>query len=149
LREHIVEFSESDVGKTFRFKLRSVNEVGSTDSPIGSQLLAKTPDAPSSAPYSDESITTGNKLGIRWDAEVENGGASILSYSLEMDDGTGDDFIAVVGLESDYLLDSFTVARDIKQGTLYRLRYRCRNSIGWSEYSPIAFILAATAPSAP
>jgi len=32
---------------------------------------------------------------------------------------------------------------------LYRLRYRALNKIGWSTYSPIAYIRAATVPQAP
>lgn len=37
-----------------------------------------------------------------------NGGAEVLSYSLEIDDGTGGDFNPAVGVENEYLLLDFT-----------------------------------------
>ena len=72
-----------------------------------------------------------------------------MSYSLEIDDGTGGDFTTVVGQFSNYLLTEFKIVNDIEKGTLYRLRYRAMNKIGWSDYSPIVYILAATVPKAP
>jgi hypothetical protein len=44
---------------------------------------------------------------------------------------------------------SYTVINIIEKGTVYRLRYRCSNAVGWSNYSPIAYIQAATKPIAP
>jgi hypothetical protein len=29
----------------------------------------------------------------------------------------------------------------------YRFRYRIKNAVGWSEYSPVSYILAASLPS--
>ena len=55
----------------------------------------------------------------------------------------------MVGHLTNYLLLHFTIASNITQGTLYRLRYRSLNAIGWSEYSPIAYVLAANVPVAP
>ena len=37
----------------------------------------------------------------------------------------------------------------MQRGVLYRCRYRVRNSIGWSGYSPIGYLLAASVPFAP
>jgi hypothetical protein len=37
----------------------------------------------------------------------------------------------------------------VQRGGLYRARYRVRNVIGWTDYSPIGYILAAVAPSQP
>lgn len=68
---------------------------------------------------------------------------------MEIDDGEGGDFKPVVGYSSVYLLQNFAVSDRIEKGTVYRLRYRVRNAIGWSEYSPIAYIQAATKPVAP
>lgn len=66
-----------------------------------------------------------------------------------MDDGTGGDFEPLVGHMTPYLLLTFEVRSGILQGQIYRLRYRVKNAIGWSEYSPIAYALAASAPKAP
>ena len=35
------------------------------------------------------------------------------------------------------------------KGRVYRVRYRVRNDIGWSDYSPIAYLRAADVPEAP
>ena len=37
----------------------------------------------------------------------------------------------------------------IEEGTTYRFRYRSLNSVGWSEYSPITYIMAASKPEKP
>lgn len=80
---------------------------------------------------------------------TEDGSSEILSYSLEIDDGTGGDFTPVVGYLSDYLKHEFTITSNIVKGTLYRLRYRARNKIGWGEYSPIDYVRAANIATAP
>lgn len=80
---------------------------------------------------------------------TDDGASEIHSYSLEIDDGTGGDFTSLVGSKSNYLLTTYTIMSGIEQGTLYRLRYRARNALGWSDYSPIVYVLAATVPQAP
>lgn len=40
LREHTVTFDPSDSGKVFRYKLKSINMIGETESIINDQLLA-------------------------------------------------------------------------------------------------------------
>lgn len=84
-----------------------------------------------------------------WAELTDNGGSEITSYSLEIDDGTGGDFVAVVGLHSSYLRLYYTSNANITKGVTYRLRYRAQNSIGWGPYSDISYILAATVPQAP
>ena len=81
-----------------------------------------------------------------WDAVTDDGSSEILSYSLEVDDGTGGDFTSVIGEQSTYLLQEYTVTSNISKGVLYRFRYKALNVIGWSAYSPIAYIRAATIP---
>ena len=46
------------------------------------------------------------------------------------------------------MLLSFT-NKAVSRGLLYRCRYRARNTIGWSEYSPVGYLLAASVPQAP
>lgn len=101
------------------------------------------------APATDPSVTSVSKIKVTWDDVTEDGSSEVLSYSLEIDDGTGGDFTPVVGFLIDYLKTDFTITSDIVKGTLYRLRYRARNQIGWSQYSPIAYVRAANVPTAP
>jgi len=44
---------------------------------------------------------------------------------------------------------SYIHTRNITKGETYRARYRARNLIGWSGYSPIGYLIAASAPEAP
>jgi len=80
----------------------------------------------------------------------DTGGSEILSYQLEMDDGDGGDFLKLTGgQESQYLKLSYTVTAGIKEGVTFRFRFRARNAVGWSEYSPITYIEAASTPGRP
>ena len=109
LREYTATFNAEDSGKTFRFKLEATNEIGSVFSAIQSQLLAQTPNPPSEAPVSDASVTSGDRIRVTWIGVSDTGSSPILSYSLEIDDGTGADFMPVVGWAQDYLLQYFTI----------------------------------------
>jgi len=42
-----------------------------------------------------------------------------------------------------------TIQDRIVKGRTYRFMYRVRNQIGWSEYSPMTYILAANVPEKP
>ena len=53
------------------------------------------------------------------------------------------------GDDSPTLSTTFTITSDIVKGVAYRFRYRARNIVGWSEYSPIASLSASTVPTAP
>ncbi len=66
-----------------------------------------------------------------------------------MDDGKGGQFIPVYGLTVDSLSTSYTQTSNVQRGNLYRARYRVKNVIGWTDYSPIGYILAAVKPSQP
>lgn len=68
-----------------------------------------------------------------------------------MDDGQGGDFLALVGQEGagDSLATLFTVTSGLQEGGLYRFRFRARNVNGWSGWSPIAYLRAASGPGRP
>lgn len=38
---------------------------------------------------------------------------------------------------------------DLIEGRTYRLQYRVLNRIGWSDFSPVLYVLVATKPEAP
>jgi len=46
-------------------------------------------------------------------------------------------------------LTTFTIESGVIKGRRHRLKYRARNSVGWSPYSDESFVLAATAPAKP
>lgn len=135
--------------------LRATNEIGSTTSLVGYALFAAVPDTPTNGPATDPAVTDRARIKVDWAKIVSpnDGGSEVLSYQLAMDDGEGGDFVILVGGETneeDYFLKlTYTVYAGIAEGSTYRFRYRSLNSVGWSEYSPITYIMAASIPEKP
>jgi len=109
LKSHTVTFAAEDLGKVYRYKLKAHNEIGEVESTISNQLLAGVPGKPDDGPSPDPNETGPTQIKVTWLAPADNGGDEITSYSLEIDDGQGSDFAAVIGLESPYLLLYYTV----------------------------------------
>lgn len=65
-----------------------------------------------------------------------------------MDDGFGGPYVTKVGVNSPYMMSTFTTL-NIVRGRTYRFRYRVRNCVGWGPFSPELFALAASVPAAP
>ncbi len=141
----------SPAGSTFRFKLRATNSAGSTDSSHLSIILASVPDTPSTGPISDASVTDDTRIKVDYSPllSANNGGSTILSYSIEMDNGKGGSFVSLAGGISNRLATTYTIATGIQSGVMYRFRYRAKNVAGWSAYSPITYIKAAAQPVRP
>lgn len=57
--------------------------------------------------------------------------------------------IALYGNQTDSLATSYIVKVADMSGRVYRSRYRVKNAIGWSDYSPMGYTRAASVPSAP
>ncbi len=66
-----------------------------------------------------------------------------------MDDGYGGSFSELKGYTTDSLSLTYTKSTGIYAGLEYRVRYRAKNAIGWSDYSDITYILAARKPDTP
>lgn len=109
-------------------------------------ILADVPPAPTLAPTSDDSVTSSSKVKIDIATLLLTGGSPIISYSLEIDDGNGGELIPVFGITSNSLSTSYTFTNNVSRGKVYRARYRARNAVGWSDYSPVGYIIAATKP---
>lgn len=61
----------------------------------------------------------------------------------------GGDFVSLYGDLIDTMTLSYTYSKNVLKGQIYRSRYRALNAVGWSEYSPIGYLIAASAPSEP
>lgn len=148
-----VPLSSTYQGQYHRFVLTGTNEIGSTSSLVGYALFAAVPGTPVSGPAPDPTVTDRTRIKADWAVSPDDGGSEVLSYQLEMDDGLGGDFQVLVGgdaSEDDYYLKlTFTVFAGISEGVTYRFRYRSVNSVGWSQYSPITYIMAASIPEKP
>ena len=141
----------SPTGATFRFKITAKNAAGSAGSIPASIVLAAVPNTPITGPTSDATVTSETiiKAVITPLLSAQSGGSIILSYSLEMDDGKGGSF-TIIGCGTTYCLNTaYTITSGISSGVIYRFRYRALNIAGWSSYSPITNIKAATKPTRP
>ena len=61
----------------------------------------------------------------------------------------GGNFTTVIGFDYDSLETEFTVLSGVKSGDTFRFRFRAKNVNGWSSFSPISHIKAATIPLRP
>lgn len=138
----------SILGATYLFKVEAYNINGSTFSEPARFVLADFPGTPPTAPTSDFAISSETQLKIDIAVIVVDGGSPILSYSLEIDDGLGGPFRVIFGTVADTLATR-SIYKQVERGLLYRTRYRVRNAIGWSDYSPIGYLRAASPPYAP
>ena len=140
-----------NTGNKYRIKVRAFNQAGSTDSAALSVVLAAVPDTPLTGPHSDASVTNERRIKVDYAplATSQNGGSAVLSYELQVDNGMGGDFTSLIGFESASLETSFTLEENVTSGSIFRFRYRCKNVNGWSEYSPISHVKAATSPERP
>ena len=146
---NITELPSGISGSTMRIIVRAVNQAsltGQTD--YVEVTVAGVPDAPS-VPTEDSTTTTNTTIGVTYSAPNANG-AQISSYEVQVDDGAGGDFSTILGGDSTvYLGTSAQTSTNIVQGHTYRVRVRARNVNGWSDYSDIAYILAASKPDPP
>lgn len=144
----------ANVGSVYRFKIRAYNAAGHAESlSMLHVTLASVPDKPTIGPLSDASVTNDNQIKVNFGPllDSQNGGSPVLSYELQVDDGMGGSFTSLVGGDgSEENLDTtFTLSYNIKSGGIYRFTYRAKNVNGWSLFSPITNIKAATKPQRP
>lgn len=88
-------------------------------------------------------------MGVSLPKIEDNGGSVIVSYHLMMDDGINGEFYTIMGLDVNSLLRQFTITQGIIKGRTYRFKYRVKNNVGWTEFSPVTYILAASVPIKP
>lgn len=139
----------SDSGKAFKLQVIAVNANGQVKSNIINVLAAGVPADPTNPPTSSAS-TDGSQIGVLYDEVTNTGSSPITSYELQKDDGKGGSFLTIYGGDQHPTLSrTFLVKTNITTGVAYRFRYRARNLIGWSGWSPISSLSASTVPSPP
>ncbi|XP_072936299.1 fibronectin type-III domain-containing protein 3a-like isoform X2 [Epargyreus clarus] len=126
----------------YRFRLRCETTDGqgpwSTD--VSYRTLPEKPVAPG-RPTPRGKIHS-RAFRLRWDPPADDGGATIETYTLEIDGGEGYRS-AYRGPEREAHCDR------LAPGTQYRARVRCANAVGDSEWSPTETLTTeATCPSA-
>lgn len=103
-----------------------------------------------SAPTNDAAGSNQAQIRVTWTglADPANGGASITSYNLQWDNGSGGStWVDLVGLSPSSTATSFTVSTGVVSGTTYRFRVRAANVYGWGGFSPVLSVKAAAAPA--
>ena len=133
-------------GKTFRIAVTATNNIGSVSSSATSFVLADLPAIPTPKPSSDSDVTNTEQIKVDFlNTNTDTGGATLLEYCLEMDDGLGGIFVEVFCSthETSY------ITSDVVRGRSYRFRYRVRNAAGWSDYSEASYITPSSKPDAP
>lgn len=69
---------------------------------------------------SDPDIINGDRIKVTWLELNDNGGTEIQSYSLEIDDGLGGNFTAVIGLYENNFRFQYTIEDGIERATNHR-----------------------------
>lgn len=140
--QHTFTFASSLTGQLIRFKLKATNELGSTTSDSYLEvLLTGKPTAPSTS--ITKVLSTADLLVVEMPQISTAAGSLIQAYELQIDDGLQGDLVTVyVGLNR-------TVTLPTNLGLTYRLRYRVQNTLGWSDFSQITYLLAAWSPNKP
>lgn len=111
----------------------------------GNALVQVQPAKPSGLIQRGE-LTSETQLHIVFEAQDQDGGASIDFYAVEISDDSGATFLEAGTPASS---PATLTHSKIVSGQLLLLRYRCHNVHGFSEYSEVSAITAATVSQAP
>lgn len=146
----ITRIATGSQGLRFRMKVSAFNEIGLTDSPIISTVLASVPDAPP-IPVFVASSSSSSKITIDISdfPSSSNGGSEILSFEVQWAEGRAGSFVSLVGATSPFTATTYSKSSDVVKGTTYRFRYRAANIRGFGDFSPELTVLAASVPQAP
>ena len=106
-------------------------------------LKPKVPDAPASLTR-DDSLTDTTEVAFSWVAPSDDGGEAVIDYTVQMMTTDNSFKDASTGLDQ----TSFKLDTGISAGETYSFRVKARNSVGFSDYSKVLEIIAATTPDA-
>ena len=123
---------------------------GEVKSNILSITAAEVPSDPTTAPTKNLKFSGQYQIRVEYNEITTTGGSPITSYELQMNDGKGGAFYTVHGGDDSPTLSlGVTVRNNIITGTAYEFRYRARNIVGWTAWSPTSSLSASTVPTAP
>ena len=145
----VLEFTQSSLsppGETFKYKVSAINDVGEGPLTAEVAIIAATvplqPDAPTRTSASLSSIS------IEWTAP-DNGGSPILSYTLQMNQGTGSSTFDDIATNIDPSSTSYTKSA-LPTGQEFKFKLIAINAVGPGEASlESAAIGVAVTPDAP
>ena len=96
--DHLVNvFPFGSEGLTFTYYLKVFTTEGETQSLSVSYILAAIPDKPTLKPELDPLMSGKDRIRVTMQPVLNDGNSPILSYSLEMDNGLGGQFIPQYG----------------------------------------------------
>jgi hypothetical protein len=131
-------------GSWITYQLHVFNSEGSVASATIKHLYSVEPQAPSQGPVVLEVKASSITVEYIWGA-LDNGGSPLLSYHLQFADTFVGQWRDVNGQDIDSLLTVYQVT-GLTLGREYSFRYRVRNVIGWSGYSPVTTQLVGVIP---
>lgn len=131
-----------------KFAAHNANGWGPYSEPTLDGALIQSIPNKMATPVRDPS-TTIEVLVVNW-ATLEipdNGYSEIESYNLQWDRGTnGVTWYNLIGYDSDTLVSTFQTVNTLTPGNVYKFKVRAKNFFGWSEFSNVVDIKAATWP---
>jgi hypothetical protein len=133
-------------GTSVLAKVRSINLYGESaelSDPGAGAFIQTVPDAPISV-QDDPSITSDEQVKIVWTDGENNGGTSVLDYSVYFDQGVND----WVLISNNVVSREFTKT-GLTSGTTYAFKVASRNAVGLGPESTSISILAAKVPDRP
>lgn len=106
-------------------------------------IILREPDAPFGL-ADDTIITSMYQAGMYWYQGYEDGGTPVLDYRVwyTIEGGT-------FTILEETVTDTTYIATSLTTGTNYEFKVQARNAYGYSDYSNVALILAASVPSKP
>jgi hypothetical protein len=98
----------------------------------------------------DGPTTSESQVELIWNAlsaSAETGGAAILSYNVQWDQGLGTGvWSSLVGYSSDFSAQTLTVTSGIQAGTVFKFRVRAKNMWGWGPFSAELSVTPSAVP---
>jgi len=126
-------------GQSVRARISAVNFYGESELSVAGRgaIIVSVPDAPILS--NDPDVTNENRIGLRWQGGLSDGGTAVLDYRITYDQSIGT-YITLVEVLTQ---TQYTTAVALISGRTYKFRIEARNSVGYSPLSTEIAILAA------
>ena len=141
-----------EVGALVLFRARARNDEGwgELSNPNAGGATVQTVPVAMGAP-GEGSATTDTQIELTWAALAtvsSSGGATITSYALEWDEGTGSgNFLVLQGDPTPDTSTGYLLTAGLTPGAAYLFRLRASNALGWGAYGPTTSVTPSTVPA--